>query len=197
MGGFGISSADDLLLIEDIRLIGQRTTIVTVEFDDNGVADFFDEQVDAGLQPENFFRIWLHTHPGDSAQPSGTDEETFARVFGSCDWAVMAILASGGETYARLRFNAGPGGEYELPLRIDYAQPFPAADPEAWQAEYERCVRPSDAWYQPVENQFDEWDWPMPLNPDDFDLLNSWRLDEPDDESLLAAAGSGAAGEAE
>lgn len=197
MGGFGISSESDLLLIEDIRLVDQWTTIVTVEFDDNGVADYFDEQVDAGRPPEQFFRIWLHTHPGDSAQPSGTDEETFARVFGTCDWAVMAILAVGGETYARLRFNAGPGGEHELPVRIDYGQAFPAADPEAWQAEYDRCVRPNETFYQPVDSQFDDWDWPLPLGLVDFDSLNSRRLDEPDDESLLTAAGTRAPGEAE
>jgi len=49
---------------------------VTVEFDDAAVADFFDEQVDQGRRPEEFSRIWLHTHPGASAQPSHTDEET-------------------------------------------------------------------------------------------------------------------------
>ena len=55
--GFGISAEDDLLLVEDVRLIGQQTTIVSVEFDDEAVADFFDEQVDAGLLPERFFRL--------------------------------------------------------------------------------------------------------------------------------------------
>jgi len=62
VGGFGVSAEDDLLLVEDVRLIGQQTTTVSVEFDDEAVADFFDEQVDAGLPPERFFRLWLHTH---------------------------------------------------------------------------------------------------------------------------------------
>ena len=198
MGGFGISSESDLLLIEDVRLIGQKTTIVTVKFDDIAVADYFDDQVDAGISPERFFRIWLHTHPGNSAQPSGTDEETFASVFGRCDWAVMAILAVGGETYARLRFNAGPGGEHELPVRIDYAQPFPAADPDGWQAEFEHCVRPNETWCQPVESQLDEWDWPWPQDHDEFEFLNNEVLDEYDNfGSLLTTAGSSAAEEAE
>ena len=141
VGGFGISAENDLLLIEDVRLIGQHTTLVSVQFDDEAVADYFDEQVDAGLSAERCFRLWLHTHPGDSAEPSSVDEETFERVFGRCDWAVMAILACGGETYARLRFNAGPGGQIEIPVRIDYARPFPAADPKAWQHEYDECVQ--------------------------------------------------------
>jgi len=140
VGGFGISAEKDLLLIEDVRLIGQHTTLVSVQFDDEAVADYFDEQVDAGLSAERCFRLWLHTHPGDSAAPSSVDEETFERVFGRCDWAVMAILACGGETYARLRFNTGPGGQIEIPVRIDYARPFPAADPKAWQLEYDECV---------------------------------------------------------
>ena len=45
-----------------------------------------------------------------AVSPSGTDEETFARCFGSSDWALMFILARGGETYVRLALHAGPGG---------------------------------------------------------------------------------------
>ena len=62
-----------------------------------------------GLPPERFARIWVHTHPGKSPHPSITDEETFQRCFGNSDWAVMFILARGGQSYARLRLNAGPG----------------------------------------------------------------------------------------
>ena len=93
VGGFGISNAEDLRLIEDIRLVEQTCTAVTVEFDDAAVADFFDEQVDEGLRPEQFGRIWIHTHPGDCPYPSGTDEDTFSRCFSSADWAVMFIIA--------------------------------------------------------------------------------------------------------
>src|SRR5690242_14104510 len=92
VGGFGISAPDDLLLIEDVRLVCQICAVVSVKFDDLAVADFFDEQVDEGRRPEQFARIWVHTHPGDSPQPSGVDEQTFARCFGQSDWAVMFIL---------------------------------------------------------------------------------------------------------
>ena len=63
----------------------------------------------------------MHTHPGSSADPSFVDEETFERVFGSCDWALMFIIARSGQTYARLRFNTGPGGQVLLPVEIDWA----------------------------------------------------------------------------
>jgi len=120
IGGFGIATADDLLRIEEFCTVKQDTTFTSIAFDDLAVADFFESQVDSGRKPEQFGRIWLHTHPGNSAQPSGTDEETFGRVFGRCQWAVMFILARTGQCYARLRFNIGPGGEQNIPVEVDY-----------------------------------------------------------------------------
>lgn len=142
IGGFGISRPDDLLCIEDFLTVRQKTTSVTVAFDDSAVADFYDQQVDRGLNPAQFSRVWLHSHPGTSATPSSVDEETFSRCFGGCDWAVMAILARGGQTYARLRFNTGPGGHLVIPTQVDYSLPFAGSDHPAWQAEYNAHVHP-------------------------------------------------------
>ncbi len=142
VGGFGIAPADDLLYLEDLRLVRQSCTAVSVVFDDRAVAEFFDEQVDAGRKPNEFARVWVHTHPGDSAEPSHVDEETFERVFGRCDWAVMFILAQGGETSCRLRFRNGPGGEFEIRTEVDFRRSFPRADFDGWAQEYAACVRP-------------------------------------------------------
>jgi proteasome lid subunit RPN8/RPN11 len=117
-------------------LAAQICTWVHVEFDDASVADFFDRQVDAGRRPEEFARLWIHTHPGSSSEPSSTDEATFTRVFGRADWAVMFILARGGQTYARLRYNVGPGAEIKLPVEVDYGRPFAGSNIAAWQEEY-------------------------------------------------------------
>ena len=136
VGGFGISAADDLLYVEDIQLVRQSCDTASVAFDDQSVADFFDRQVDAGLQPYQAGRIWTHTHPGSSPRPSQTDEETFARVFGHTDWAVMFILASDGQTYARLQFHVGPGGGMLIPVEVDYQHTFQASDHAAWTQEY-------------------------------------------------------------
>ena len=141
IGAFGITETDEPLLITDLVLVPQQCTAVTVKFDDVGVADFFDDQVDLGRQPEQFARLWLHTHPGDSAAPSGTDEATFARVFGAADWAVMFILARGGATYARLRFRAGPGGQLRIPVEVDFGGEFAGSDQAAWNQEYQQNVR--------------------------------------------------------
>ena len=69
-----------------------------------------------------------------------TDENTFARVFGNCDWSVMCIVAQDSGTFARLRFNAGPGGEVKIPVCVDYSYEFDAADFELWKQQYKANV---------------------------------------------------------
>jgi proteasome lid subunit RPN8/RPN11 len=141
IGGFGVSAADDLLLLEDFITIKQDATMASISFDNESVADFFDHQVDAGRKPEQFARVWLHSHPGDSPNPSSTDEETFARVFGCCQWAVMFIVAHGGKSYARLRFSVGPGGQVVIPVEVDYSQQFGQSDQESWESEYQANIK--------------------------------------------------------
>ena len=151
IGGFGISAPGQPLLVEDVRLVTQRCDWASVDFQDTAVADYFDEQVDRGRRPEEFGRIWVHTHPGASPAPSATDEETFRRVFGACDWAVMFILAAGGASYARLQFGVGPGGSMEIPVELDYGAEFEASARDAWQEEYATCV-------SPIESPVTAWD---------------------------------------
>ncbi len=173
VGGFGISSADNLLLVEDTQLVEQVCSVVSVEFDDDSVADFFDSQVDAGRQPEQFARIWIHTHPGASPSPSLTDEETFERCFGGVDWAVMHILAEEGNTYTRARFNVGPGAERRLRCRTVFGSEFPASDQEEWFQEYCDSVTlyepfsrrgtfavplvEADDWWEPTPAAAERW----------------------------------------
>lgn len=152
------------MLIEEFFVPLQQTSSVTVAFDDESVADFFEDQVTAGRSPEQFGRVWIHTHPGDCPNPSSVDEETFARVFGGCDWAVMFILARGGATYARLRFNAGPGGAMEIPVEVDFRQPFAASDHAAWEEEYLDRVHEQQA--HPL--MLGEWGLDETNNPFDF-----------------------------
>jgi len=140
VGGFGVTPADDLLFIEEFVTVKQEVTEASIAFNDEAVADHFERQVDSGRRPQQFARIWLHTHPGESPHPSGVDEETFSRVFGGCEWAVMFIVAQGGNLYARLRFNIGPGGESVIPVSVDYGRPFGPSDHDAWKTEYEANI---------------------------------------------------------
>ena len=132
----------------------QVCTGASVAFDDQAVADFFDQQVDLGRRPEQFGRLWVHTHPGNFAEPSMTDEDTFARVFGRTDWAVMFILARQGQSYARLRFHVGPGGDVDLPVCVDYSRPFAASDHAAWKEEYAACVQIADPLWMAQRDPF-------------------------------------------
>lgn len=149
IGGFAISADDDDLYVEQFRTVMQGTTAVSVAFADSAVADYFDECIDAGLKPGQFSRVWLHSHPGDSPQPSSVDERTFDEVFGRCDWAVLFIISRTGRTYARLAFSAGPGGSIDLPVTVDWESlPDRLAEIDLqkqvndWQCEFENNIHP-------------------------------------------------------
>ncbi|MBX2989512.1 MAG: hypothetical protein KF847_19335 [Pirellulales bacterium] len=164
IGAFGIADAADPLAVVDVRLVTQRCDAARVEFADEAVADLFDRLVDAGRRPEEFARIWIHTHPGNSPAPSVVDEETFARVFGRCDWAVMAILARSGATSARLRVRSVVPLEVELATAVDFGRPFAASDLAAWRAEYRACVSPRapadrGSPFADPGAPWDDWTW--------------------------------------
>ena len=144
VGGFGITDPDDLLLVKEFVTIKQEVTVVSVKFDDEAVANFFEDQVDLGRKPEQFARIWLHSHPGNSPEPSIIDDDTFARVFGNCEWAVLFVVAQDNKTYAKLNFNVGPGGQALIPTEIDYDQDFGPSDHELWDAEYAANIKATE-----------------------------------------------------
>jgi hypothetical protein len=90
VGGFGITKSDDLLFVMDLILVRQKVTVVSVSFDDTSVADFFEHQVEQKRKPEQFARIWLHTH--SAIRPiQHDDEETFDRVLANVTGRVMFI----------------------------------------------------------------------------------------------------------
>ena len=184
-GGFGITDSEDLLLVRDFVTVKQRVTSVSVKFDDPGVADFFDRQVDLGRRPEQFARLWCHSHPGMSPEPSGTDEETFRRVFGGCDWAGMMIVSTNRSAYCRLSFNVGPGGQVLIPVQIDYTVPFEGTDHKAWDAEYAANVKVSQDLLPsregPTERvgcESDANDWP-------YDFVDEFQYLDPEERQMV------------
>jgi hypothetical protein len=181
VGGFGISSVADLRYIEQFVTVKQAVSFASVEFDDVAVADYFDDCADREIPPARCGRVWIHTHPGNSASPSLTDEETFERVFGHCDWAVMVIVARGGATYARLRFSAGPGGQLLLPVQVDWerlSQDLLAAEGQldelfgGWFDEYGRNVHPQ---VETGIGSFGDKDATVSVQQDPLDELDLWQ----------------------
>lgn len=187
IGGFGVTESDDLLFVKEFVTVKQDVTAVSVKFDDMAVADFFDQQVDLGRRPQQFARLWCHSHPSDCTHPSSIDEETFARVFGGCDWAVMFILAQNDKTYARLSFNVGPGGQVLIPVAVDYSDDFGPSDKQGWDAEYQANVIPATwpgqfgANSDQPESVVDELSsYAMP-----YDLLQEFENMEPAERQLI------------
>jgi len=148
IGGFGITPIKDSLFIEDFRLIKQKSSSITCYFDDIGVADHFDNCDDEGLEPCQYARIWIHTHPGSSPCPSKKDEETFKKKFNKCDFKVMFILAKGGNTYCRIRLELKNGLfiEKELNMAIDCSGDFDKPERDKWSKEYEQNVTTDDPY---------------------------------------------------
>jgi len=161
VGGFGVTALDcfkgnsGTIYIDDFQLPQQENTAVFCKFTPEGIQDLgADLFMERGLQPSQYMRIWIHTHPGYSPHPSGPDEETFATTFGSkshnCPpWAVMLIMAKDGSYYAKLRANPddGPTVEEEIDVREDWskypayvADPANTADQALWAEEYKSKV---------------------------------------------------------
>lgn len=120
VSGFGISSKEDPLFVQDFVLIKQVSSVASTDMDDESVANHMENMAELGYQPAECMRIWIHTHPANSATPSSTDEATFLKAFGNCNWAVMFIMASGGVNTAHMMFNAGVKSVFKIPTCIDY-----------------------------------------------------------------------------
>jgi len=140
VGGFGITSRDNLLLVEDLILPKQKVSCGGVDFDDEGIRDYFNQMVDQDREPEQFGRIFIHTHPGNSPSPSSTDEETFLQVFGRCSWAIMFILARNDDVYTRLTFTAGPGLSHKIEVEVDYQTSFSGSNSKEWTTHYQENI---------------------------------------------------------
>lgn len=171
ISGFCIASAKDLLLVEDIAFLQQVNTGASTLLNDEAVADHFDDQVDAGRKPNQFARIWLHTHPGAHfgkntqrirkivgnddfliPSPSGVDEATISRVFGDCDWAVMFIYGGGATGYARLVLKKPVDGQIVMPVEMQRKGKDPTKkDFKKWKQEFEKNIT-EKKWNLPVVN---------------------------------------------
>ena len=73
-------------------------------------------------------------------------------MFGRCDWAVMAILARGGQTFAQLHWRLGGPASIALDVEVDFTPPFEGSDAEMWEEEYLECVEP-ELWQEPQRTE--------------------------------------------
>ncbi len=151
VGGLGLCrDGGDPLAVHDVAVLKQVGSRTTTRLDDDAVNDHMLGALEQGLQPCQTMRIWVHTHPGHSAEPSGTDWATFERIFARCDWGVMVILAMDGSTSAHIRLGKPLEAIYRLPVEVDCRLPFAASNPDAWQGLYAAAVTAEEgAWTGP------------------------------------------------
>lgn len=151
IGGFFIAeNANEPLAITDFVLLKQEVTSVTVAFDAEAIADFYEEMaIVRKLEPGQCARIWAHTHPGFSAMPSYTDLDTFKEKF--CNrgvpaccrpWAAMFIRSKSGSTFCRLAFNPedGPQVQLDIDVVVDHSLCSAFEDRAGWKKEFEEKV---------------------------------------------------------
>lgn len=140
VAGYCVTETKDPLLITDFCLIKQKCTAVTFDLDPNDIVDYMERMMDRGLPPWACVNILAHSHPGNSPNPSGVDEDNFKKAFSHPDWAIMLIIAQDDSMYCRLRLNVGPGVEKLLKVEVDFNQDFPASNHFEWDKEYKDKV---------------------------------------------------------
>ena len=118
VSGCCVTHPNNFLCITDFVMAAQECSATSTEMDGEDLLSLMYMMRDQGIDNERWARIWLHTHPGMSPNPSQTDEKEFASNYASQQWAIMAILSTDGRTYCRLKSNVGPTITKELQIRV-------------------------------------------------------------------------------
>lgn len=122
---FGVALDKNMpLRITELYLPPQIVHPAQTDMKDEGVAEMFNVLKDSDLQPYQFARIWIHTHPMSvtSPTPSHLDYQTCKGVFGNCDWFVMLIRGKTDWSCYLYVMGMIPV-RIELKVEIDYAEP--------------------------------------------------------------------------
>lgn len=149
IGGFALTETEDPLLVTRLCLVAQQCDYVTCELlgdEKGGTLDHLDHWTSAphNLVAGQCTRIWWHTHPKMSANPSGTDEATFRELFSSAPWGIMMILSKTDDVYARLSVSTPTPHQLKLDVSVNWLIP-PMVEPQEainWQAQVKELVRP-------------------------------------------------------
>ena len=152
---FGVAfSQDNLLRVNELYLPKQIVTPSHTDPTEEGIATMYDELGQAKFPPNQFARIWIHTHTFTAPNktgislPSPVDFNTCREVFTGCDWFIMLI--KGGEEFTCYLYLLGA-----LPVRlvlkviVDYTDPgFPNKIINDWTTTFNEQVEeePKKTW---------------------------------------------------
>ena len=124
IAAYAVSSSEDLLEVIDVWIPRQQVSIGSFEFDSESITESIERMfIEKQIEPLRCSRIWIHTHPSGVSGPSGTDEDTFNKIFGYFTWSVMVIFPKNcDKPYASLKINAMgiPSVRVKLPVVVDY-----------------------------------------------------------------------------
>ena len=106
----GISEKDQFHYITDVIVPKQECTSVTTDID-NADHILFRLMLEDRELPHECGQLWLHTHPGSSANPSSTDLTTWKDMYTSQEkpFGAMGIIASSNGkncTYAQIMYDS-------------------------------------------------------------------------------------------
>lgn len=142
VSGFGRCPPDDLLYVEDIVILKQECRHAYTIIDPDDLAAYMERLAIANVPLQSAMSIWIHTHPEMSANPSSTDEDTFAQHLENTNWMVMMIRSRTGDATARLGFKAGPGAGIPLNIQVAHEQtPSFLKEASALHAQWEEEIR--------------------------------------------------------
>ena len=102
ISGFGTISVDpdtNTLLLEDVSILPQRISSVSVDIDANDIADFLVEEIAKGNDP-NKLRVWWHSHAEMPVFFSSTDIHTIENSLTQAPWLVSLVVNKKGEMKA-------------------------------------------------------------------------------------------------
>ena len=163
VSAFGLSKGSetqsDLMYIQDLIILKQSCTSVYTEMDEMAVANYCADLSENGYEIQQGMRVWFHTHPEMSANPSQQDEETFRHLTSNSDWYVMAIMSKLDMKYARYHVGAGTCKlSQEIPIEVDWSN---------FAVDLERVQKDYDEWKSQLKTNVSQKDYRDGLQFDD------------------------------
>lgn len=150
VGGFGICPYDEHpLYVDNFVLVGQDSGPVSVDHDSKDIIQHA-KRFGKELATHQYMGVWMHTHPGFSANPSGIDIAQCEAFKRDMKYFVMFILGNANsgqdDVTCRLFIKTDLGYiEKDIPCRVaweDYLTSLDMDDTyDAWDQEYETLVR--------------------------------------------------------
>jgi len=146
ISAMAVVAEDDPLYVERFDIVEQEGSSAFTELDGAALLCRSESYSQLGIGYDRTMRVWFHTHPFScAANPSATDNSTFADVFGNMPFAVMLIHSKDGSWGATLRVGQGKiGVKTKLSgVEVDWSAvpDMPAFDPQSVIDEVKKQVK--------------------------------------------------------